>query len=382
MTENNSIIFSKKPNLFRTNNLNKNKKVSKSSSLPNLMTPNSLFNNNSKNKQIVPLNIYKNNEYENKNKQNKYLNPNNENPNIIYPKISSPQNFEYYSDFNLFNNPNNSQSNNLNRNKRNKSHKRKKNKEYYNNNESFSLSSDSESFKVIKLNKKLMEKIKYTPLKKEMSNFLKKIQKKLENKFEIDEMRIAESIKKIEKNYNISQISLKEKIKKLKKKKKKMNENLHKSIEKIFLDKINLNKKIDDRINDINDKNEKKIRNKIDKILINKSKIRKIENKDDLSKIKKNYNIDKKLRLQEIIKEEISKKIKENNFLSIKKKFQKENNSNEEQKSLNLNPKSFISDGFNELTNNLKGKAIAYSQNQEEKIIKTREENELNENKD
>jgi hypothetical protein len=114
--------------------------------------------------------------------------------------------------------------------------------------------------------------------------------------------------------------------------------------------------------------------------LINKSKIRKIENKDDLSKIKKNYNIDKKLRLQEIIKEEISKKIKENNFLTIKKKFQKENNSNEEQKS--LNPKSFISDRFNELTNNLKGKAIAYSQNQEEKIIKTREENELNENKD
>ncbi len=375
MTENNSIIFSKKPNLFRTNNLNKNKKFSKSSSLPNLMTPNSLFNNNSKNKQIVPLNIYKNNEYENK---NKYLNPNNEN--IIYPKISSPQNFEYYSDFNQFNNPNNSQSNNLNRNKRNKSYKRKKNKEYYNNNESFSLSSDSESFKVIKLNKKLKEKIKYTPLKKEMSNFLKKIQKKLENKFEIDKMRIEESIKKIEKNYNISQISLKEKIKKLELSQKKINENFHKSIEKIFLDKINLNKKIDDRMNDINDKNEKKIRNKIDKILINKSKIRKIENKDDLSKIKKNYNIDKKLRLQEIIKEEISKKIKENNFLTIKKKFQKENNSNEEQKS--LNPKSFISDRFNELTNNLKGKAIAYSQNQEEKIIKTREENELNENKD
>ncbi len=375
MTENNSIIFSKKPNLFRTNNLNKNKKFSKSSSLPNLMTPNSLFNNNSKNKQIVPLNIYKNNEYENK---NKYLNPNNEN--IIYPKISSPQNFEYYSDFNQFNNPNNSQSNNLNRNKRNKSYKRKKNKEYYNNNESFSLSSDSESFKVIKLNKKLKEKIKYTPLKKEMSNFLKKIQKKLENKFEIDKMRIEESIKKIEKNYNISQISLKEKIKKLELSQKKINENFHKSIEKIFLDKINLNKKIDDRMNDINDKNEKKIRNKINKILINKSKIRKIENKDDLSKIKKNYNIDKKLRLQEIIKEEISKKIKENNFLTIKKKFQKENNSNEEQKS--LNPKSFISDRFNELTNNLKGKAIAYSQNQEEKIIKTREENELNENKD
>ncbi len=375
MTENNSIIFSKKPNLFRTNNLNKNKKFSKSSSLPNLMTPNSLFNNNSKNKQIVPLNIYKNNEYENK---NKYLNPNNEN--LIYPKISSPQNFEYYSDFNQFNNPNNSQSNNLNRNKRNKSYKRKKNKEYYNNNESFSLSSDSESFKVIKLNKKLKEKIKYTPLKKEMSNFLKKIQKKLENKFEIDKMRIEESIKKIEKNYNISQISLKEKIKKLELSQKKINENFHKSIEKIFLDKINLNKKIDDRMNDINDKNEKKIRNKINKILINKSKIRKIENKDDLSKIKKNYNIDKKLRLQEIIKEEISKKIKENNFLTIKKKFQKENNSNEEQKS--LNPKSFISDRFNELTNNLKGKAIAYSQNQEEKIIKTREENELNENKD
>lgn len=375
MTENNSIIFSKKPNLFRTNNLNKNKKFSKSSSLPNLMTPNSLFNNNSKNKQIVPLNIYKNNEYENK---NKYLNPNNEN--LIYPKISSPQNFEYYSDFNQFNNPNNSQSNNLNRNKRNKSYKRKKNKEYYNNNESFSLSSDSESFKVIKLNKKLKEKIKYTPLKKEMSNFLKKIQKKLENKFEIDKMRIEESIKKIEKNYNISQISLKEKIKKLELSQKKINENFHKSIEKIFLDKINLNKKIDDRMNDINDKNEKKIRNKINKILINKSKIRKIENKDDLSKIKKNYSIDKKLRLQEIIKEEISKKIKENNFLTIKKKFQKENNSNEEQKS--LNPKSFISDRFNELTNNLKGKAIAYSQNQEEKIIKTREENELNENKD
>jgi hypothetical protein len=103
-----------------------------------------------------------------------------------------------------------------------------------------------------------MEKIKYTPLKKEMSNFLKKIQKKLENKFEIQKMRIEESIKRIEKNYNIYQISLKEKIKKLELNQKKTNENLHKSIEKLFLDKINLNKKIDDRMNDIKDKNEKK----------------------------------------------------------------------------------------------------------------------------
>jgi len=254
-----------------------------------------------------------------------------------------------------------------------KKHKkrRKHKKDYDSESESitFSISSDSDCDKLVSLSRKLREEIKYAPLKRKMEHYMKKINRKLKNKFENDKLLIDENLDNFENSYDISKRYLEDKIKKLELRQKKSNNDLKKTIDNY----------INDGIKKIQNENDKKLKSEIDEIIENElKKTSHNENDYHLKKTQK-YYINNRKRLQEIISEEVNKMLSQNNSKyneTISRKKNITNSKNNEIKELNLKNthKSVISNRLNELNKDLKGNTFEYYSNKGDKKVNNQNE--------
>ncbi len=264
--------------------------------------------------------------------------------------------------------------------KKKKPKKRRKHKRDYDNESesvSFSLSSDSDCDKIVSLSRKLREEIKYAPLKKKMQHYMKKINRKLKNKFENEKLLIDENIDNFENSYNISKRYLEEKIKNLELSQKKTNNDIKKAIDNY----------INEGIKKIQKENDKKLKSKIDEIIQNEIKNTFHNEKDNYSKNSSNYYINNRKRLQEIISEEVNKMLSQNNseyYKTISKKKNISNSKINEINQLNLKntQKSLISKRLNKLNKDLKGNTFEFYSNKDSEKTKNLKKNKEFENKD